>query len=1039
VRIPSYGSARWWSSWRKPLALILAALLPVALLAMTSIALASQQVTAEVNKRIQATAAVSAVFVGEQTSGLVTLVHSYATRPALVSASSAGTGDRAQRDAHLRSLTSVGQGISGAFITDLHGTLISVQPPAPAVIGRNFAQRDWFRGLKTSPGPYVSNAYRTALAGHPLVIAVSDYLRAPDGRPVGILAVIYSLDAVADFSRSIAQAQGIALTVTDRSGTLLSAGGGHGLTSVASDPRVAAARAGRAGLLTYAPPRRGGGHDGAELSAYAPVTGSGWTVVASVSKKTAFAGLSRLRTTVLSITAVLVLVLLAGGGVVGRADRRRRETESQLRGRDRKLARMLDSTDEGFVSIDATGVITAWSSRAAALFGWSTAEVLGRPLVDTLIPSSQRTAHLRGQTHYSPGAESAVVGKRIEVSALHRDGHEVPVELGVWPHEEDGGFSAFVHDITDRVATQVELKAARDEAMAASRLKSEFLANMSHEIRTPMNGVIGMSGLLLQTNLDTEQRDYAETVRSSADALLTVIDDILDFSKIEAGKLEVESVHFDLHHVIEESAALLASKAEEAGLELTCLIDPALPVSVVGDPGRLRQVLLNLLGNAVKFTATGEVNVTARPAAGALPGTVTVQISVADSGIGMAPETLRHLFGAFTQADTSTTRRYGGTGLGLAISRQLVELMGGTLSVASELGAGSTFTAAIPFTSRPVTASAPVLDLTGVRALIVDDNATNQRVLQEVLRGWGCTAALADGAEEALVLLREAAEATPFEIILLDLNMPGIDGFGLARAVRADPALPATPMVLLTSSAQRGGAERAGQAGIAAYLTKPVRSTQLRAALSDVLGAEASDRPAQPGDAGQPGDPVQPGDAGQPGDPVQPGDAGQPGDPVQPAAASGRVPAQRRAAEASQPLLLVEDNAVNRKVFMALLSRLGYRVDVAVNGAEALSQLSERRYCAVLMDCQMPVLDGYAATEELRRREGTGPRTPVIALTASAMASDRERCLAAGMDDYLTKPVNSERLTTTLAYWLEGAGSLTGPQQSPASADRALT
>jgi len=994
------------SSWRYVALLTVLALLPVALLAASSIVLASRQVTGEVNRRVQATAAVSSVFVGEQTSALAALVHSYATRPSLAALAQGPRGTAAATP-QLRGLTGAGLGVTGAFVTDLAGTLTNCDPPSPSLIGRNFAFRDWYRGLAASGGPYVSTAYQTALPGHPLVVAVADHILGPGGRPVGVLAAIYSLDAIQAFAADIARAQAISLTVTDRAGTLLSAGGGHGLVSLAADPRVSRALAGRSGLLQDSPPLGPGAGGPRELSAYTPVAGTGWTVSASVPNRVAFAGLVRLRNTVLAITAVLVAMLLAGAFAVARAQRRRVESELAVGRRERDLTRVLESSGDAFVSIDAAGAITAWNARAEALFGWPAPDVIGRSLADTLIPAAQRQAHLQAIKHHTPGAPSALVGQRVEVTALHRDGSEVPIELAVWAHEDGGGYSAFAHDITRRITSQAELETARDHAMTASRLKSEFLANMSHEIRTPMNGVIGMSSLLLQTDLSALQRDYAETVSSSAEALLTVIDDILDFSKIEAGKLDVESVPFDLRAVVEESAVLLAARAHEQGLELTCRLDPALPAAVAGDPGRLRQVLLNLLGNAVKFTARGEVNLSARIAEHAQdadrnPDAVLVELVVRDTGIGMVPATLEHLFDAFTQADTSTTRRYGGTGLGLAISRQLVELMGGTLHATSEPGKGSTFTALIPLRlcSAPP-AAPPVADLAGKRALIVDDNATNRRVLTEMVTGWGCSARTTNQARQALAALHAAAdEHETFDVVLLDLNMPGVDGFDLARLVRADPRVGDVPLVMLTSSAQRGEAQQAEQNGITAYLTKPVRSTQLHQALQAALGTEqpgaAADRPAATPQL-LPRIPSQG---------VAEGLAASP-------AGSGLV-------------LLVEDNAVNQKVLVAVLSRIGYAVHVAGNGEQALQHLALGSYDAVLMDCQMPVMDGYEATAELRRREGTGRRTPVIALTASAMAEDRDRCLAAGMDDYLSKPVNTQNLSAALAHWLP-AGATARP------------
>ncbi len=982
------------------------ALLPVALLAASSIVLASRQVNGEVNRRVQATAAVSSVFVGEQTSGLAALVHSYATRPSLVGALARGPQGTAAAAPQLRGLASAGLGVSGAFVTDLAGTLTNVDPPSPQLLGRNFAFRDWYRGLAARGGPYVSTAYQTALPGHPLVVAVADYIPGPGGRPVGILAAIYSLDAIRSFADDIARAQGISLTVTDRAGTLLSAGGQNGLASLAADPRVKRALAGRSGLLQDSPLLASGRRGSRELSAYTPVAGVGWTVSASVPQRAAFAGLVGLRNTVLGITAVLVAMLLAGALAVARVQRRRVESELAVGRRERDLSRVLESSGDAFVSIDAAGAITVWNSRAEALFGWPACDVIGRELAGIIIPSAQRQGHLQGMEHYTSGAPSVVVGQRRELTALHRNGSDVPIELAVWAHEDGGGFSAFAHDITQRINSQAELETARDHAMTASRLKSEFLANMSHEIRTPMNGVIGMSSLLLQTDLSVMQRDCAETVSSSAEALLTVIDDILDFSKIEAGKLDVESVPFDLRAVVEESAVLLAARAHEQGLELTCRLDPALPAAVAGDPGRLRQVLLNLLGNAVKFTARGEVNVSARVAEHAddvhrEADAVLVELVVRDSGIGMTPATLEHLFDAFTQADTSTTRRYGGTGLGLAISRQLVELMGGTLHVTSEPGQGSTFTALVPLRLRSVPAVAPeVSDLAGKRALIVDDNATNRRVLAEMVTGWGCSARTTTQAQEALAALRAAAdEHETFDVVLLDLNMPDVDGFDLAHLVRADPRVGDVPLVMLTSSAQRGEAQQAEQNGITAYLTKPVRSTQLHEALRTALGT----RPEQVAGGTVAGS----------------------------APLLARIPRQAAAADPEEApaealVLLVEDNAVNQKVLTAVLSRIGCAVHVAANGEQALEYLNRENYDAVLMDCQMPVMDGYEATAELRRREGDGPRTPVIALTASAMAEDRDRCLAAGMDDYLSKPVSMQNLAAALAHWLP-AGATASP------------
>jgi PAS domain S-box-containing protein len=650
------------------------------------------------------------------------------------------------------------------------------------------------------------------------------------------------------------------------------------------------------------------------------------------------------------------------------------------------LRLLLESAGEGIYGVDSEKRCTFMNAAAAKALGVDPLAVIGK-----VTRSVFHRVQADGMTY--PAEEEGPIYSvlrgggscRGETEMISRlDGSVFVAEYGVFPILEDDLVTGAVitfSDITDRKRIEADLAVAHLQAVEGSRLKSEFLANMSHEIRTPMNGIIGMTGLLLTTPLDAEQHEYAETISQSAETLLTVINDILDFSKIEAGKIDIESIDCDLRHVVEDAVKLVAHRADEKGLELTVAVDLQLSSMVRGDPVRICQVLVNILGNAVKFTDTGEVNLGVHVVR-QQDDSLVVRFDVTDTGIGIDPKHLGRLFESFSQADASTTRRFGGTGLGLAICKQLVELMGGEIGVTSVVGKGSTFFFVLTFpkaTARPVSSQKA---LGGVHVLVVDDHNSNRVVLDQSLRAWGARPECFGGGIEALAAMADAAgRGDPFQVALLDHQMPHMDGIEVATRIRLSPELRQTRLILLPSVVRTGDADRAREAGIDAFLAKPVRVARLRECLETLLSPADHEEPAQM--------------------------MTQYTRPEALKGGRGRV-------------LVVDDNPVNQRVVCLMLEKMGWDVDVADNGVVAVACVARATYDAVLMDCQMPVMDGFEATREIRREEkGTDRHTLIIAVTGGAMMGDDRKCLDAGMDAYLSKPIMAESLGTMVERWTE--------------------
>jgi len=693
---------------------------------------------------------------------------------------------------------------------------------------------------------------------------------------------------------------------------------------------------------------------------------------------------------------------VTGFRVMARDITEKKRAEDAMQESEERLHAVFDNVQAGIILVDPdTHIIVSSNRMAADLCGTDSREMAGRVCHEYICPA------LKGECPVTDLRQPVDNTERVLLTA---DGRKIPILKTVIKVSIGGkGFllESFI-DITARKQAEEALLQSKEElektnllleqankksiemtmeAEAANAAKSEFLANMSHEIRTPMNGVIGMTGLLLDTDLSPEQQKYAEIVRSSGETLLSLINDILDFSKIEANKIDLEKISFDLRTLMEDTVEMLSIRASEKSLELICLVDPEVPSRLMGDPGRLRQILVNLVGNAIKFTHQGEISI--RASLKAEEGlTATIRFVVKDTGIGIRKERIGALFSPFVQADGSTTRKYGGTGLGLAISKQLTELMGGAIGVESEEGSGSIFTFTLTFEKQPgdtIQTTPPLSDLNGVKVLVVDDNETNRMLAMTLLNSWGCRPEEAIGGADAVGKLKQAfRQGDPFPVAILDMAMPDIDGEETGRMIKNDPEIGSTLLIMMTSLGHRGDAARLKQIGFSGYMSKPIRQKQFHECLSLVLGLKE-----------------------------------QKEDVRAESFITRHIISEARKSRVH--ILLADDNPTNQIVGLSILKKLGYQTDAVANGEEVIKALQAIPYDIVLMDCQMPEMDGYETTRMIRdpATEVLNPGVPVIAMTAHAMKGDREKCLAAGMDDYLSKPVQPGELADMVSRWLD--------------------